>query len=670
VRAYVLIVLLLVTVSGLSHASDDSGTLSPFSLGTGASELSRAGSNIASSDAGTCSYWNPSLLAVTSQNSFTGFHSRLYESDIAYNYFGLALPTLDFGGFGLGVFWQNTRNIERRDAANLYLGEISDNQLRFYFAYGKRIAKYNVGLSATFGHHSMGDYRATTSPGVNLSIGRQFAPSLSWLDTLSIVASARNIVKPETRLEEEDFSLPLSLEAGVALAIVVSRKWEQSVNLSAAVKKTEFGDARSSVGLEYSVSRSLFIRSGASSAQRSIGLGVKYSAFSFDYALVDRDLGSLHMFSISTGLGSTVAERRKARTEKQETEFRAVMDRQIRSKNQDMVEQLIARGQERLRASDLKEAYGCYERALFIARTNGADTTEVHGFVESTRDQLAIFTARARHSEFIDSAEVKLASDDYLAARYFANLARAEFPESDEAKYLLEESDSAIRRHTSMSEVINEQLMRADSLLSAGQLGEARSQIMAIKEFAPDVNLIAPLIVRLKVETWRETAYSAHADQDFAAALAALDSVDVLLSNCRWCTSLRNQIDRIQGSRITESQSQAQVLTTELDPDLEREVKSLYESGKLAFERGELPDAMDLWESVEDKAPNYKSVRKYLIDVYRFIGVDLYSRKMRQEALNVWKKAIELDPKNVEIKDCISRAENEIRRLREFSYDD
>ncbi|MEW5995211.1 MAG: hypothetical protein AB1744_12575, partial [Candidatus Zixiibacteriota bacterium] len=144
VLIYILVILL---PAGTVVASNDGGTDSPFSFGAGARELSLGGSNLATSDAATAPFWNASRLASAQRLSLAGFHARLYDADVAYQYFGLAVPTLDFGAFGLGVFRLGIGGIEKRDADNLLLGEVDDNRLGFYLAYGRSIWGYDLGLA-------------------------------------------------------------------------------------------------------------------------------------------------------------------------------------------------------------------------------------------------------------------------------------------------------------------------------------------------------------------------------------------------------------------------------------------------------------------------------------------------------------------------------------------
>jgi tetratricopeptide (TPR) repeat protein len=62
-------------------------------------------------------------------------------------------------------------------------------------------------------------------------------------------------------------------------------------------------------------------------------------------------------------------------------------------------------------------------------------------------------------------------------------------------------------------------------------------------------------------------------------------------------------------------------------------------------------------------------VRDYLVEAYKFLGVELYTQDRLEDAVETWKKAADLDPDSGEIANYIRRTEAEISRLQEISYD-
>ena len=194
---------LTILTSGALAGTYDGGTQSPFSLGVGARELSLGGAGLATADPATSPYWNPARLAEAEQFSLAGFHVRLFDSDVAYQYLGVVAPTMDYGVFGFGVFRLGVDGIEVRDDGNALLGETSEDRLAFYLSYGRTVAGYDLGVSITLEQHSLDQYKATSSPGVNLSLARRFEPGPDWLQHVTLALSGRNIIRPELKLAEE-----------------------------------------------------------------------------------------------------------------------------------------------------------------------------------------------------------------------------------------------------------------------------------------------------------------------------------------------------------------------------------------------------------------------------------------------------------------------------------
>jgi len=62
------------------------------------------------------------------------------------------------------------------------------------------------------------------------------------------------------------------------------------------------------------------------------------------------------------------------------------------------------------------------------------------------------------------------------------------------------------------------------------------------------------------------------------------------------------------------------------------------------------------------------SVREYLVNAYKYVGVEMYGRNQLPQAVEIWKKAAILDPANAEIANYIKCTENEIIRLQELTY--
>ncbi|MEW5994770.1 MAG: hypothetical protein AB1744_10285, partial [Candidatus Zixiibacteriota bacterium] len=454
------------------------------------------------------------------------------------------------------------------------------------------------------------------------------------------------------------------------LGIIPNRRWDQTATISASLSKVDFVDLRLSLGVEYSFSGLVHIRGGLRGKRPSVGGGLTYKSFEFDYALVDRDLGSIHMFTLTTAFGKPTGERRRIRELRREAEFNSMMSQHLADRNREMIDQLMTRGEDLLSAGELAEAGSQFDRALFLARGSGADTAKIYHLAMETRERLVIADREMRFEQFMDSARTRFADCDYLAARYFANLALAESPTSADAAGLLKQTDEAIQESIARDELIQNRLWVVDSLLSYGRVDRALSIIRSLSEYAPEHGGVVLALKRVEFERYRRGASTAYAERNFQAALAALDSASVLFPEHQWCVDLRERIEK----ELSEAQRHAPTVVSApapepLSPQLQKEVDAAYRSAQEAFQKGELAKAIADWEKVERLAPDYLSVRRYLVSAYKFVGVELYGQNRFQEAVATWKKAAELDPENSELNNYIKRTESEIQKLRELSYE-
>ncbi|MBN1212019.1 MAG: hypothetical protein JXA92_05525 [candidate division Zixibacteria bacterium] len=665
-----IVIAVTLLISGSILAGDD-GTRSPFNLGAGAADLSQGGANLAYSDTWTAPYWNPSRLARAERYSLGGFHSRLYDEGVAYQYLGLVIPTLDWGCFGLGVFRLSIDGIEKRDLNNIYIEDIEDSQMAFYIAYGRKVSGYDIGLAVNLEHHSLDSYSAVSSPGLTLSAGRTWPLNISRLRELALVINGRNILRPSMKLVEESISYPYAADLGASIKIYPHPDWDHEVILSVAATKVDYLDLRVALGIEYNFQNLLYLRGGLREEKASFGAGLRYKAISFDYALVDRDMGSLHMFSLVSAFGMPTGEKKIQRARRQEAEFNNIMNDHLKDHNRQMISDLVRQGDHSFEEGDLSGAGNYYDRALFLARNSEVDTAAIHQKADEVQKQLENIMRMQRYGQFMDSAQYKFDNEDYIAARYFANLATAEVPNSTQAQEILNRADRAIRAASSQEELVEKRLWQVDSLLNYGQLDRALTVIKTLVEFAPDHSGVRLARKRVEFERLREAAVTTYAREDLNGTLVILDSALALFPNHQWWLDFHVRVEKEMKKQrqVTVASDEIKPQAAPLSPEVKKEVEDAYRTAQDHFKKGNLAEAIKYWEQVERLAPDYQSVRDYLVNAYKYVGVELYSQNQLRDAIDVWKKASRINPANEEIIKYINRTENEIRKLEELSYE-
>ncbi len=669
-RRFSAIALLLLLAYAPRVVADDAGTQSPFRFGVGARDLALGGAAIATSDWATAPFWNASRLARAPRFALSAFQSRLYDSDVGYQYFGIAAPTLDFGTFGLGVARIGVDGIDGRDANNLPTGVFRDDRLGLFLAYGRVIWNYDLGVTMSIEHNSIDDYSATSSPGVSVSAGRTFRPQSSWLREAALTMTGSNVVRPGLSLSSEKVMYPYVVDGGVSLRFAPDANTRQSATLSARVEKSGTRNANVSLGLEFAPFDMLQVRGGFRDNHPSVGAGVTYKSTRIDYALVGRDLGGIHMFTISSFFGAPVAERRARRAQRREDEFVAAMGDQVEARNRTLVTDLVTQGEQFMASDDFVQAAQRFDRALFVAGDLDADTSRIRQLLNSATEQQQEDESRLRLSSLLDSAAARFSEGDYISTRYLANLALTESRSSAAAKNWQIRADSALDAMASADVILRARLADVDSLLSYGKVDEALSMAKSAAEFAPDDQRVSLALRRARFEYWRTAATRAYESGSLRSARSALDSALVLFPGHQWCTGLRERII----SELTPARPAAEVVTrvAETEPlsaEILKQVERDYKDGQDSFSAGNLTDAVSHWEAVERLAPDYQSVRAYLVKAYRLAGVELYGRNMLPEAVEVWNKAAALDPANTEIRSYIERTQTELVHLKELSYE-
>ena len=258
---------------------------------------------------------------------------------------------------------------------------------------------------------------------------------------------------------------------------------------------------------------------------------------------------------------------------------------------------------------------------------------------------------------------------DHFAARYFAGLALAKVPNSTEAQEIFDRAARALEKTATREGMIQARLLTADSLLSYGQTDRALAIIESLMQLAPGDDRVRLALKKTRFEIWKNTASLAYERRSYREASEALDSALLLFPEHRWCLDLKDRIGQELRALQVVPVPARKAEPEPLSPELLREVEAAYSSAQSLFAKGQLARAIASWEKVERLAPDFQSVRNYLVRAYKFVGVELYGQNKLQEAVATWKKAAALDPGNEEIEDYIKRTENEIRKLEELSYD-
>ena len=670
-RRTLFMLLAVFTTAACSAVGSDfnGGTRSPLRFGVGARELSLGGAAIARCDASTAPFWNPARLAGVEYASFSGFYTQLFESDVTYQYVGIAIPTLDFGAFGMGIQRLGVSDIERRDADNLLTGHFSDNRLGVHLGYGRYWHTFQIGVSVGFEHHSLDTYSATSSPDVDMAAMKRLGSVSNWIRDVDIVFSASNVLGSSVELDQESISEPASYEAGLSTSLLSERSTKHHLELSTRLLKVDQTPVTASAGIEYSYSEMLSIRGGINDDNWSAGVGVRYHWFNLDYAVVDRDLGLLHMFAVTTTFGSSLSERLAKRAARRESEFQERMRHQLVQRNTETISALLSSGKTALEAEQLSTAVDDFDRALFLARNVGLDTTEIATLLANATKRRDDERRLTDHKNYLDSARTYLSGNDLLNARYYAGLAETAWPGSREAGDLLANINEQLRQSQERDALVKDQVRQIDSLLTYGRYDEAIARATSLQEMSPNDDVVAQLLKRARFQSLRDRGDRAFDAGNYQLTLNIIHEAEQLFPEHQWARALRDRVAQATKQKVAKKPAPPTKKEMAISESARDQAEEFYLLGQKAFERGDFEEAIANWERVELLAPNYQSVRTYLVQAYKYLGVEYYSDNNLDRALTVWRRAAELMPDNQEIASYIKRTEAEKAKIRELSYE-
>jgi len=374
------------------------------------------------------------------------------------------------------------------------------------------------------------------------------------------------------------------------------------------------------------------------------------------------------MLSLTTNIGKSVSERRAIPAESREADFNRAMSARLTQKNVELASELLEAGKTALASGDLVAADANFDRALFLVRGSGVDTTVYATLAEQARTQVYKASRSSQLTEHLDSARAHMLDLDYLACQYFAGLALSLDSTSVDALELRDISVKATAEAAQEQEFMQGRIWFIDSLISYGAPAEALAAAQSLHRMAPENPLVKLALKKGEFEFFKARAESELSHQEYGQSKAWLDSALLRFPGHARCLELqqicRTEIRKSQTTALAPVAKPASV-----SREISKRTESLYDRARGAFNRGELTQAITAWEEVERLVPGFQSVREYLLKAYRFVGVDLYGQNRLREALVVWEKALKLAPDNAEIAAYARRTRNEIEKLKELSYD-
>lgn len=298
---YLVTCILLLTSSAVYAGTPGEAVVSPFEISITARQTGVGEAFTAYSDCNSILY-NPASLALLQYEYVTATHNK-WITDASQSFFGLGLP-FNWGFLSAGLVYFNQGEI---DVTNNWVpqGYLKSNyDIGLILGYGGRFHRYlTAGLNVKVLHRDYSDYTASAfaldvgaiCPDVKLPYG---------IGSLNAGLVVQNIGNKERFLIQK-YNQPLTPKAGIAVDFPAVSIFNFALLADASYPIYDGNGLRANAGLEIWAWNQLALRAGyrmgydVDKSKLTLGAGLRYKSFAFDYGFVDYDyVGLTHRFTI------------------------------------------------------------------------------------------------------------------------------------------------------------------------------------------------------------------------------------------------------------------------------------------------------------------------------------------------------------------------------------
>jgi len=645
--------------AGAEHA----GTVTVFSQGPSPRALALGGAYTAVADDPGAMTWNPAGLGFIDRKTLSVSRTSYYGLDMTESFAGFALPSWKYGVADLTFRHFGVGGIEGRDDRNQISGtDLTDDEMEIALGYAKPFGEtWSLGGAVRYYRQSLAGFSGST---VGLDVGALAYPG-RWLETappwaqrLRAGASIRNLVDGSWTLDQ----VAVEERPTGRLGFAYEQPWpDRRLLVAVDVEGTRGADPVLHAGVEFEYRSMVAVRTGLSNSAFTVGAGVNWRDMSFLYTYEDNGLGGLHRLGLSFGFGATTEETYHATLRKQQEEIEARLAEEYARRQAERTSRLLAEARSAREAGDLDGAL----ETLAVAATLAPGDTAV---VETER---SVLFEKARSLE-----DQERFTD---AALLYGRLS-AMGPGSEAASEGLSRCQDEIARRAERSETLREEFATSLDAFSSGDLLAARNGFRRILEEEPGDTEAQAMLDRTEEAISRRTAELIDQARRFAAGglvepaetslsqARALDpGAPELASAARAVAAARGRRTVVQGGGPDPQTNPSGAPTRPpLTPERRREIADLYQRGLTALEERRNEDAIRYWEIVAAADPDYLEVRDRLKDQYLMAGMDAFAEGNLDGAIDVWERALVLDPNDERTQGYLVRARQQLARTREI----
>ncbi len=645
----------LLAAGGEARAAEDGGTRSVFATGAGVRPLALGGAYAALADDAAGWMWNPAGLALVRRAEFQISSGSFQALEARESFGGVVLPSWRWGAAQISYRQFSVNDIEGRDARNFETGEIGDRESELALGYARRMGEaWSFGVVTKARHQ---DLAGRTANAVGADMGVLASPAAwgiggDWMRDLTIGFAVQNALAPSLRLDVDEVSDPSVMRLGVAL----KRPAFGAGSIIAALDYENGGGTGGfHAGLELSPYPSMQLRTGLSDGAFTVGTGVQFREFSFDYAFENAELEASHRLGLSFKFGSSVEESRRrgiaARERELEEQLAAAFEKR-------QAERLTALAQEATEALERGEHDVALDRIATLRALDPADTA-------ARVLEARAYGARAGRLE---------KRKEFMAAMVDYRRALEAMPADTAAASGIERCEFETQRTSKRAVAIRSQFTAAVRAFAAGDLIAARSGFTEVLRLDPMDLEARDLLARTNAAI--DARVEALADEaERHAAAGMIGDAEASLQKARVLAPRSPRVERaaaaIAGAREAAARKAAAPAPVAksrpaLSPAEQRQADDLYARGIAAFEKGRRDQGLRYLELVYDLDPTHPGVKAGLKREYLALGLEAFTNGQLPEAVSAWEKALKIDPTDERTAAYLLRARQHLARSRQI----
>ena len=641
------IIALALFISPLYASGPGTTAMNFLKIEAGAKAAGMGGAFSATANDASAVWWNPAGLYQQRIKQASFMHLSWFEN-INYQFASYVHPFEKYGTLGVGISYLSTGGIDSYDNyGSLLNSKLSVSGLAAIVSYSGKFYGIESGASAKYLTETLADestaaaafdlgfiYRVRTGYSTGL-IGRQ----------MKIAVSAQNIGQSVRYIDKSD-PLPLNYRLGAAQDL-----FGETVTFAIDLNLPSDGEVYSCTGIDYRLNDWVSLRGGYRNIsgrtdgdvrpELVCGLGIGNEAMSVDYAFAPYgDLGITHRFGMNFRFGHA----------------------QTQNIAESNIQKHLSNARKYYNRKDYINSYREFDNVLMLDPVN----LEAKDYIETiTKDINGIkvdkYIALAKkHQDENRLIEAKRLLDDVLKF----------FPNDLEAQKHLTSVQAAI---------VEQKNMKAESLFAQGKeffdqrqfsdalpLFEKTLVINPSHAKAPEYISLANAEI-LKISELKEQE---RLEQNRANAAGLLEKGNSLAKHGKLdkARTVLEEALSLDGSN-PDIQKSLQAAKNLIADQYHKKGLKLYSSGDLKEAINQLEEASRLdpvnskiSENLVNIRAQFEESEKSKADILNREGLKEYDAGNINKAVELWEKAVILDPENTKIKNNLARAKEELNK--------